>query len=143
MIYRIFLHFFLYWQVFSALAAFRLLKFLYRKLLYLCGIVGANPGRFSDTVWRRAELSAAPTGLTEQDIKARVLILLCVKKCFAKMYFLAKKCFLFLAINIFFSLKNTVFFSQSFYFTELMESNGQKKWHKFCRKKIVFENYFL
>ncbi len=62
---------FLYWQVFSALAAFRLLKFLYRKLLYLCGIVGVNPGRFSDTVWRRAELSAAPTGLTEQDIKAR------------------------------------------------------------------------
>jgi len=64
--------FFLYWQVFSALAAFRLLKFLYRKLLYLCGIVGVNPGSFSDTVWRRAELSAnPPTGLTEQDIKAR------------------------------------------------------------------------
>jgi hypothetical protein len=72
MTHRVFSFFFFYWQVFSALAAFRLLKFLYRKLLYLCGIVGVNPGSFSDTVWRRAELSAAPTaGLTEQDIKAR------------------------------------------------------------------------
>jgi hypothetical protein len=110
MTYRVFYRIFFYWQVFSALAVFRLLKFLYRKLLYLCGIVGANPGRFSDTVWRRAELSAAPTGLTEQDIKARVLILLCGKKCFAKMYFLAKKCFFFLAINRFFFSQEHIFF---------------------------------
>ena len=53
----------------------RLLKFLYQKLLYLCGIVRANPN-FSDTVWRRAERSASALQtaalLTEQDLKAPV-----------------------------------------------------------------------
>jgi hypothetical protein len=46
------------------------LKFLYRKLLYLCGLVGANPN-FSDTVWRSAEKGEAAL-LTEQDLKAPV-----------------------------------------------------------------------
>jgi hypothetical protein len=67
--------------------------------------VGANPGRFSDTVWRRAELSAAPTGLTEQDIKVRVQISLRRKESFAKkMFFKAKKCCYFRK-NVFFSRK--------------------------------------
>ena len=48
------------------------MKYLYKKLLYLCGIVRANPN-FSDTVWRSAEQSGelAPL-LSEQDLKGPV-----------------------------------------------------------------------
>ncbi|XP_023331592.1 peroxisomal membrane protein PEX13 isoform X2 [Eurytemora carolleeae] len=57
-------------QVFSALAAFRFVKYLYQKLLYVTGLRrGSNPG-FADTVWK-AE-AVAQSSLTEMDLKSPV-----------------------------------------------------------------------
>lgn len=56
-------------QIFSAFAALRVLKYLYKKLLFLSGIIKVSPG-FSESVWR--ESANLQTNLTERDLKAPI-----------------------------------------------------------------------
>lgn len=56
-------------QVFSAVAAFRFIKYLYAKFLYLFGLATNNP-HFGESVWK--SVSGDVHGLSEQDIKQPV-----------------------------------------------------------------------
>lgn len=56
-------------QVFSAVAAFRFIKYLYAKFLYLFGLATNNP-KFGESVWR--SVIQDPGALSEQDIKQPV-----------------------------------------------------------------------
>lgn len=55
-------------QVLSTIAAFRAIKYLYAKFLYLFGLATNNP-RLSESVWQGAEKLAGSSSYTEQDIK--------------------------------------------------------------------------
>jgi len=56
-------------QIFSAFAALRVLKYLYKKLLFLSGIIKISPG-FAETVWQESSISQ--TRLTERGLKAPI-----------------------------------------------------------------------
>eukprot|EP00092_Neocalanus_flemingeri_P008508 GFUD01009165.1.p1 GENE.GFUD01009165.1~~GFUD01009165.1.p1 ORF type:complete len:381 (+),score=94.95 GFUD01009165.1:51-1193(+) len=59
-------------QVFSAVAAFRFIKYLYAKFLYLFGLATNNP-RFGESVWQSVNSGPGSGGvLSEQDIKQPV-----------------------------------------------------------------------
>jgi len=56
-------------QIFSAFAALRFLKYLYKKLLFLSGLIKSNPA-FAESVWQ--ESKRRPSRLTESDLKSPV-----------------------------------------------------------------------
>jgi len=59
-------------QVFSALSAFRAIKYLYAKFLYLFGLATSNP-QFGESVWQTVTGPGSGGGaLSEQDIKQPV-----------------------------------------------------------------------
>lgn len=58
-------------QVFSAVAAFRFIKYLYAKFLYLFGLATNNP-RFGESVWKSVSGEPGMGSLSEQDIKQPV-----------------------------------------------------------------------
>jgi len=59
-------------QVFSAVAAFRFIKYLYAKFLYLFGLATNNP-QFGESVWKSVTGGPVSGGsLSEQDIKQPV-----------------------------------------------------------------------
>jgi len=58
-------------QVFSAVAAFRFIKYLYAKFLYLFGLATNNP-HFGESVWRSVINDPSSVALSEQDIKQPV-----------------------------------------------------------------------
>ena len=58
-------------QVFSALSAFRFIKYLYAKFLYLFGLATNNP-HFGESVWRNVIGEPGGGSLSEQDIKQPV-----------------------------------------------------------------------
>lgn len=58
-------------QVFSAVAAFRFIKYLYAKFLYLFGLATNNP-HFGESVWRSVISEPGGAALSEHDIKQPV-----------------------------------------------------------------------
>ena len=61
-------------QIFSAIAAVRMIKYLYKKFLYLFGLASNNPN-FGEAVWNSAAKevgSSVSDLLSEQDIKQSV-----------------------------------------------------------------------
>ena len=59
--------------MFSALSAFRAIKYLYAKFLYLFGLATSNP-QFGESVWQTVTGPGSGGGgaLSEQDIKQPV-----------------------------------------------------------------------
>lgn len=77
-------------QVLSALSAFKIIKYLYAKFLYLFGLATNNP-QFAESVWRSASSSSSPP-MSESDIKqsARWPILLYLGLVFSAPYIIWK-----------------------------------------------------
>ena len=76
----------------SALSAFKMIKYLYAKFLYLFGLATNNP-QFAESVWRSASSSSSSSPLiSESDIKqsARWPILLYLGLVFSAPYIIWK-----------------------------------------------------